>query len=122
MREPSRPTVYAVLHGMHLLSIERNRDQEYPGQPAVSAPSAMLATMMHGPDPAALQTPEEIHIGKLLHLLHIAGLGHLLIVEQHPRCRLLVRYLFADECDVMPVVVSDQLASSHAPIGNTYPA
>lgn len=36
------------------------------------------------PRPATLQTPEEIYIGKLLHLLHVGCLSDLLVVEEHP--------------------------------------
>lgn len=49
----------------------------------------MLAREMQDPDRRVLQTPEEIHIRKLLHLLHVRCLGHLLIVEEHPRRTLL---------------------------------
>jgi len=36
------------------------------------------------PRPATLQTPEEIYIGKLLHLLHVGCLSDLLVVKEHP--------------------------------------
>lgn len=58
------------------------------------------------PRPRVLQTPEEIHIGKLLHLLRVCSLGNLLVVKQDPRGCVLIRQLLADERDVVTVKVS----------------
>jgi len=48
-----------------------------------------------------LQTPEEIHICELLHLLDVGCFGNLLVIEENPRCGLLTRQLFAHESNVM---------------------
>lgn len=56
-----------------------------------------------GPRPAALQTPEEIHIGKLLHLLNVGRLGNLLVIEENPRCSLLAWQLFAHKRNIVAV-------------------
>ena len=57
-----------------------------------------------GPRPAALQTPEEIHIGKLLHLLHVGRLGNLLVIEENTlRCPLFCQ-LLKYESDVVASV------------------
>lgn len=37
-----------------------------------------------GPRPAVLQTSEEIHVGKLLHLFNVRRLGNLLVIEENP--------------------------------------
>lgn len=50
----------------------------------ISGNSARYAIPMQYIDYSFLQTPEEIHVRKLLHLLHIGSLGHLLVVEEHP--------------------------------------
>ena len=42
--------------------------------------SAMLVRDAR-PRPFVLQTPKEIHIGKLLHLLYVCSLGHLFVIE-----------------------------------------
>lgn len=67
---------------------------------------AMLARVMQDLDRRTLQTPEEIHIRKLLHLFHIGCLGDLLIIEEYPRCRLLSWHLLANEGNVVTVMVS----------------
>jgi hypothetical protein len=47
------------------------------------------------------QTPEEIHICKLLHLLYVACFGYLFIVKEDPGCGLLFWDVLADEGDVV---------------------
>ena len=44
---------------------------------------------------------EEVHVGKLLHLLYVDGADHLLIVVEHPFRSPLVGNFFLDEGDVM---------------------
>ena len=62
------------------------------------------ASLINAPGPLLLQTPEEIHICKLLHLIDIRGLCYLLVVEQYPGSALLVRQLLADKCNVVSSV------------------
>jgi hypothetical protein len=76
----------------------------YPRQSTVSSAIRYASPQRCKTQTAALQTPKEINIGKLLHLLHVSGLGYFLIVEENPRGRLFVGHLFADECDVVTVV------------------
>jgi hypothetical protein len=64
------------------------------------------------PRPPVLQTPEEIDICKLLHLLHVCSLRDLLIVEKHPFGRLFVKNLLADESYV---VTKSKLATASDP-------
>lgn len=46
------------------------------------------ASLINAPRPPILQTPEEIHVRKLLHLVDIGSLCDLLVVEENP-CRVL---------------------------------
>ena len=62
------------------------------------------ASLINAPGPLLLQTPEEIHICKLLHLIDIRGLCYLLVVEKYPGSALLVRQLLADKCNVVSSV------------------
>ena len=59
------------------------------------------ASLINAPGPLLLQTPEEIHICELLHLIDIRSLCDLLVVEQYPSSALLVRQLLTDECNVV---------------------
>ena len=68
---------------------------------------------------------EEIHIGKLFHLIHISlRLDDFLIIKQDPRLLSpLRRNSFADEGDVMPALSSSVLLTSMCRIvDQTYPA
>jgi hypothetical protein len=69
---------------------------------------AMLLRVMQGPDHCDLQMPKEIHVRKLLHLLHVSRLGDLLVIEENPRCGPLVWQLLANEGHV--VTASTNLA------------
>lgn len=62
------------------------------------------ASLSNAPRPPVLQTPEEIHICELLHLIDISSLCDLLIVEEHPCRLLLIRQLLANKRNVVPSV------------------
>jgi len=88
------------------LQYKMRHEPDYPRQSAItSAIRNASPGKMQDPDPVVLQTPEEIHVRKLLHLLHISGLGYLLVVEEDPRSGLLVGNLFTNECNIVTVAV-----------------
>ena len=59
------------------------------------------ASLINAPRPPVLQTPEEIHICKLLHLVDVSSLCYFLVVEEDPSSALLVRKLLAHERNVV---------------------
>ena len=51
-----------------------------------------------------LQTPEEVNVCKLLHLIDVNSLGHLFVIIKYPGRLVLARHGFADEGNVMACV------------------
>jgi hypothetical protein len=83
-----------------------------------SAPAMLVRNAIL--DRPTLQTPKEIHVGKLLHFLHIGGLGYLFVVEQNPRWALLVWQLLANERNIVTEEISILRMTAHRSVA--YPA
>lgn len=56
--------------------------------------------------PSVSQTPKEVYVCKLLHLVDIHRLHHFLIVEQNPGFSLLLRDVLSDERHIVSGNVS----------------